>query len=469
MLIILYAIILLFLIPIIEGEDLIMSKRKILIIYEKMGMGHQRMANILNDMLKGEDVEILIEAGSDIQETNDVYTIVKLWNYFIKKNLIRTCDVLINFATRMLILPFMEAKQDEVFIEKLAKIKPDIIISTADGFNKAIGAYTSVNNIPFYIFITEISTFSDLVNPFATHICYFDETPEAIRSYDFDNAYFSYRLDEETTFLGKVKYVLRTYNDFVIHGHSNSIFRNPNKRLERMNNAKCEVIGPLAEIKHFTLKDSKEMIKKLQIPEGRDNVLIVSGSIGGGFLLEIVKSIAGSYSKPVNLLVMCARDKEIYEKVLEYKKSNKNEMINIMPYEYINNFDEFLAASDCLIARPSAGIFIESILNRTPMITFDVVTSNDKGTLTMINKHEIGEVCSSKKELVPAMEKLLAGKEEYKENINKLLANYYETYEGKKAALRSIILEGVPLSVHNEEDIDEDDYEVEINYNHLSH
>lgn len=446
-----------------------MSRKKILIIYEKMGMGHQRMANILNDMLGGEDVEILVKAGSDIQETNDVYTIVKLWNYFIKKNLIRSCDVLINFALRMLILPFMEAKQDAVFMEKLEKIKPDIIISTADGFNKAIGAYTSANNIPFYIFITEISTFSDLVCPYATHICYFDETPEAIRSYNFENAYFSYRMDEETTFLEKVKYVFRAYNDFVIHGRSNSIFRNPDRKLVRMNNAKCEVIGPLAEKKHFTPKDSREMIKKLQLPEGRDNVIIVSGSIGGGFILEMVKRITDAYTKPVNLLVMCARDKDVYNKVVEYKNSNKNEVINIIPYEYINNFDEFLTAADCLIARPSAGTFIESLLNKIPMITFDLVTSNDKGSLTMINKYKIGEVCSSKKELVPAMEKLLASKEEYKENINKLLANYYETYEQKRAALRSIILEGVPLGIHNEEDIDEDDYEVEMTYNHFSH
>lgn len=446
-----------------------MSKRRILIIYEKMGMGHQRMANILKDMLEGEDVEILVEAGSDIQQTNDVYTVVKLWNYFIRKNLIRACDVIVNFGLRMLVLPFMEANQDEVFIQKLDMIKPDIIISTADGFNKAIGGYTSVRNIPFYIFITEISTFNDLVNPFATHICYFDETPEAIRSYNFENAYFSYRLDEETTFLEKVKYVVRAYNDFVFHGRSNSIYRNPNKKLQRMNNAKCEVIGPLAEKKHFIPKDQEEMIEKLQLPKGRDNVILVSGSIGGKFLLEMVKSITTACTRPLNLLVMCARDREVYGEIIKCRETNANALINIMPYEYINNFDEFLAAADCLIARPSAGIFIESLLNRTPMITFEVATSNDKGTLTMINKYEIGEVCSGKKDVVASMEKLLKNKEQYRENMNKLLSGYYETYEEKKAALRSIILEGVPLGAHTEEDIEDEDYDVEVTYNNLSH
>jgi hypothetical protein len=87
----------------------------------------------------------------------------------------------------------------------------------------------------------------------------------------------------------------------------------------------------------------------------------------------------------------------------------------------------------------------------------------------MISKYEIGEICSNKRELVPAMEKLLANKEEYKDNIIKLLANYYGTYEEKKDALRSIILEGVPLTAHSVENVDEEDYDVEVTYNNLSH
>jgi UDP-N-acetylglucosamine:LPS N-acetylglucosamine transferase len=421
-------------------------------------------------MLNGDVVEITVTAGSDIQQTDDVYTIVKLWNYFIKKNLIRSCDIFINFALRMFVIPLLEAKQDAVFMEKLGKFEPDIIVSTADGFNKAIGSYTSERNIPFYIFITEISTFYDLVNANATHICYFNETPEAIRSYNFEDAFFSWRLDSNTTFLKKVRYVLKNYNDFVLHAHSNSIFRNPNRPLERMNDAKCEVIGPLAEKKHFIPKDPLEMKSKLGIPGDRDTVLIASGSIGGGFLMEMVRAICKRYAKPVNLLVICGRDKDIYNKVIEYRDKNKNSMINIMPFEYINNFEEYLSASDCIIARPSAGIFIESMLHGVPMITFDKVTSNDKGSLTMIEKYNIGEVCSGKGELVQAMEKLLEYKDEYKSNINKLLKNYYSTYEDKREALRNIILDSPPVSINSEENIGEDEnYDVEITYNHLSH
>lgn len=446
------------------------NKKKILIIYEKMGMGHQRMANILTDMLGGgEEVEIISRAGSDIQGSSDVYTIVNMWNYLIKKNLIRTCDVLLNFIIRIVGLPILEVTETPSLMDKLDEIKPDIIISTADGFNKSLGAYCSERKIPFYIFITEISTFIDLVNPYATHICYFNETPEAIRSYDFNLTYFSKRIDRNTTLGQKIKYVLKSYYEHVIKAYKNSIFKNPNKHLEQLNNAKCEVIGPLAEKKHFTSKNVDDIKGKYKIPMGRDTVLIVSGSIGGGFLTEMVETICKHYESPLNLLVMCGRDNETYQKILGVK--NNNNMINIMPYGYTNNFDEFLAASDCIIARPSAGIFIESLLNKTPMITFDTVTSNDKGTLTMIEKYNIGRVCSDEDELLPALDELLVKKDEIKGNIEKLLRGYYQTYEDKKLALRSIILENQrkPVIQHETQyDVSEEELQVSTTYNNLS-
>lgn len=427
------------------------GKKKILIVYEKMGMGHQRMANILSDMLKGDDVEIVSLAGSDMQKTNDVYTIVKLWNFLIRKNLIKTCDFILNFFTRTFALPIVEVKQTENFLNALDKEKPDIIISTADGFNKVLGTYAAERKIPFYIFITEISTFIDLICPYATHICYFNETPEAIRSYDFDLAYFSHTINKESTWLDNLKYVLKAHNEFIIHAHKNPIFKDPIRSLEQLNNAKCEVIGPLAEKKHFTHKNVDEVKKKYSIPDDRDTVLIVSGSIGGEFLTEMVETICKYYEKPLNLLVMCGRDIKIYEKAKSMQ--DPSGMINIMPFGFTDRFDEFIAASDCLIARPSAGIFIESLLNKTPMVTFDRVTSNDRGTLTMIEKYSIGEICSDEDELIPALDKLLENKETYKSNIEKLLRNYYSSYEKKQAAIRELILEDQekPIPVGGEE------------------
>jgi len=417
-----------------------MSK-KVLIVYEKMGMGHFRMASILEDMLKGEDVDIIKCAGSEMINDSSINIVVKLWNYCIKKNFIRTVDFLLNFFLRIFILPFMEITSTGPYYKKLEEINPDIIICTADGFNRAIGTYAKEKNIPFYIFITEVSIFIDLVNPYATHLCYFNETGEAIRSYNFNDTYFSYELNPSTTLFDKVKYVLKYYKDFVVFGYKNSIFRNPDRNLQQLNNAKFEVVGPLAEKKHFKIKDQQEIVKikeKFGLNNGKDNVILASGSIGGKFLIEILKVILKSSNTPMNLVVICGKDEDTYKKLVNYSYDNEN--INIVPFKFIENFDELLSAADCIIGRPSAGIFIESLLNRIPEITFRTVTSNDMGTLTMIEKYELGRVVENKKEVVLALEDILNNKESYNANIEMLINSYYRTYEDKKELLKDIIL-----------------------------
>lgn len=415
-------------------------KKKILIVYERMGMGHLRMANILEDMLRGEEVEIIKYSGSDIAGSSDVDFIVYLWNFLIRKNLIKIADILMNFIIRILGVPILEVLNTKDFMNRLEDINPDIIICTADGYNKVLGTYSKEKKIPFFIFLTEVSVFIDIVNPYATHICYFSETGEAIRSYDFSSTYFSYNLDRKSTVFEKIQYVLKFYKEYVLLAYKNSIYRNPESLLEENNYAKYEVIGPLAEKKHFDKKDAKAIRKELGIPEDVDTILIASGSIGGKLIIKIIKFICENYNKQLNILAMCGNDSVTYNRLKVFK--NTNTMINIFLYEYTDRFDKFIAASDCIIARASAGIFIESLLNRVPEITFRKVTSNDKGAITMIEKYGLGEVCDGVDEIILKLVKVLENKKLYRNNIDRLLLKYSKTYDDKKKLIRSIILEG---------------------------
>ncbi|SKA83932.1 Glycosyltransferase family 28 C-terminal domain-containing protein [Clostridium sp. USBA 49] len=412
--------------------------KKVLIVYEKMGMGHRRMADILEDILKEENASIIKCAGSEMIGDTSINIIVKLWNFLIRKNLTKTADMLLNFILRIFILPFIEVSSTSAYHEKLQEINPDIIICTADGFNKAIGSYAKEKGIPFYIFITEISIFIDLVNPYATHLCYFNEVGEAIRNYDFSKTYYSYELNKETTFLEKIEYILKYYKDFVIYGYKNSIFRNPQYNLKQNNDAKFKVIGPLAEKKHFKEKDINKIKEKYGFNNNNDTVMIASGSIGGKILLNIVKNICRSYNKPLNLIVICGKDEKTYNKIQNLDEINID--VKLIPFKFIENFDEILAAVDCIIARPSAGIFIESLINKIPEITFQKATSNDKGTLSIIEKYNIGKVINKNEDIKEALEEILSNKDIYKENINNLLNMYCNSYEDKKKILKETIL-----------------------------
>ena len=165
-----------------------------------------------------------------------------------------------------------------------------------------------------------------------------------------------------------------------------------------------------------------------------------SGSIGGEFLNEMVELICKQYNKPINLIAICGRDEVVFDKINKFKSSNSNNNINIIPFKYIQSFDEVLAVSDCLIGRPSAGIFIESLLDKVPEITFRKSTSNDRGTLTMIEKYNIGKVVEDNKEVVDALEAILCNKQQYKQNIEKFLSGYCRTYEDKMQLLKDVIM-----------------------------
>lgn len=124
-----------------------------------------------------------------------------------------------------------------------------------------------------------------------------------------------------------------------------------------------------------------------------------------------------------------------YEACARQTAANAN--VNVMPYEYVDNFDEFLAAADCVVARPSAGIFIESLLNRVPTIALGDVPSNDKGSLAIIEEYGVGEICPSPGPLATTLEHVLRNRARYVGNIDNLLASVPPGFNEKAALLLS--------------------------------
>ncbi|CAN2039053.1 Glycosyltransferase family 28 C-terminal domain-containing protein [Candidatus Magnetomoraceae bacterium gMMP-15] len=412
--------------------------KKILILYEKMGMGHFRMAKIIHSILENTpDIELKMIVGSELLGTQDSKLVVWAWNFFLKKNWLFIADIFINFFLRLTLMPISEANHTKKFIKKIEKINPDVIVSTSDIYNKWLGTYAKNKEIPFYIIITDISIFIDLVNPYGAHIVYFKETAEAIRSYDFQKSYFSFTLDKNSSLYLKIKYIFSFYKNYLLS--KKSIFRNIDIKLNKKNNAKVYAIGPLAEQKHFSslANNISEKKIKLGISLQKPVILIASGSIGGMLLKEIVNTLSFYYKKSLNILIMCGYDKELYKFMQKLELTNN--AIDLLPFSYQNNFENFLSCSDCVIARPSAGIFIESIIHRIPFLAYGKAPSNDKGSLSILKQYRIGEICNNNS-LVSMLEYMLINNNFYKKNINKLLLKYPSTYEEKEKILKNIIL-----------------------------
>lgn len=420
-------------------------RNKILIVYETMGTGHLRMANIIEDILRDERLEIVKAVGNVLCQSSGADLTVFLWNYLLQKKCVYFLDILVNFLFRLLLLPISEVEATGRMMDNVEALAPSLIICTSDCYNKILGQYALEHKISFYTVITDIAIFIDLVSVNATPVVYFPETVEALQSYDFRLNYFSYVLNRDTRLLQKFTYVGRFLWDFVLMGFRNSIYRDPGRPLVQRNQDLCQVIGPLAESKHFRLKDAAALKKKYDIPAECGTLMIVSGGYGSRFVADVVKKLCRSYERPDNLLAMCGRSQALLQKMTVLKERAR--AINILPYGFTDQFDEFLAMAGCLIFRPSAGVFIESLLSKTPCVVLEPALSNDRGTLAIINKHSTGEVCHRPEELVETIYKVLDNNRWYRQNIEELLSKYPRSYEGQREHLRELFLKtGLGLS-----------------------
>ena len=419
----------------------------ILVVYELTGTGHLRMANIIEDALQDiENVNITKIEGCDLLNSDDRKKIADLWNNLMKKNWINLTDFLINFFIREMIVPCIEMTEIVTFMQNLRELNPDIIITTYDAYTKGLACYCMQAGIPLFSFLTSINSYNDEIHPYATHACYFNETIDVIRKFNFNTDYYKVNVQfgEKPSFRKKMSYVLNYYWQYLLKPKKNPYCIQITDEREQKNNSRCFSLGPIAEEKHYTQIDPGVIRKEMVIPDnGKNNILIVSGGIGGKFVLKVLNRILKDYTKEANLLVACGRDEETRKMIENISNSEK---LTIIPFGFTDKFHMLLQISDCVITRASHSTFTESLISRTPSITFSTVPTNDKGTLDMIEKYDIGVVCKKMKDLVPAVEKIVANSNRYQENIDRLLAPYTIDYDFLKKKIGEIVLESVLYS-----------------------
>ncbi|MBP2657141.1 MAG: hypothetical protein H6Q69_173 [Firmicutes bacterium] len=409
--------------------------KKILLVYENMGAGHLRMARILQDILAGDKAELVVVDGEGMSGSTTPDFCVKAWNWLLKKNWLRFQNIFMNYLLRMLFVPIVEAVNNTATMERIAAIAPDVVICVCDGYSRVLGEYAREKSIPFFLVITDIAVCFDLVNTNAVHVCYFPETAAAVQSYPLDAGYYAKNLSRSSSWKRKVGYVFEFYYDFIWR-RRNMFYRSRETEFAVQNNLPCEVIGPLAEKKFFTRLDKRQLQKKYRLPPDIVTVAIASGGQGGQYLRNIVEVLGSNYHHPLNLLVMCGYDTE----TLEVLKARSFGQINVIPVSHTDCFHEYLGMADCAIIRPSAGTFVECLLQRTPVIVPYLTLANDRGSLLIVERYRIGEFYDRISDIPAVLETVLANQNYYDVNLEQFMNQYPGCYELHRANLRRLIL-----------------------------
>lgn len=413
--------------------------KTILILYENNGAGHRRSAKILESMLAGrQDCRAIAIAGSELFSDPGVELINRMWIFLVRKDMLTIADWLMNFHLRAWILPLIEIVQLASYHAKLDELSPDAIVCTADGYGKTLGLYAQERSIPLFMVNTEFSMFADLANPFATHICYFPETINAVRSYRFDEAYFSLKLDRHSSARHKLTYIARVYEQHLRAGGARSIYRNIDRVHEEHNKARCVAVGPLVEPVYYEPKDKLGVRRRLGIDPDKPCALIISGSIGGDYLLEITDRLLAGWQEPLTLLAVSGKDARTLRKL--QARAPHSATIEVRAMGFVDNMDELYAAADVVIARPSASVLLEAMMRRVPILIPQRATANDLGGAELLKKHALGEVYRDSGDLLPALRKVLAQHQRYVDAIHRFLSPYPTRYSELQASLVAIIL-----------------------------
>ena len=108
-------------------------------------------------------------------------------------------------------------------------------------------------------------------------------------------------------------------------------------------------------------KDKKEARKELGL-EDKDTVLVMSGSMGFGNVLEEIKEL-DRLNLDYQIVTICGNNKKLKSQIdkLEMKKTVYN-------YGYVNNVDIFMDAADCIVTKPGGLTTSEALAKGLPMI-----------------------------------------------------------------------------------------------------
>jgi len=98
--------------------------------------------------------------------------------------------------------------------------------------------------------------------------------------------------------------------------------------------------------------DKPALRRKLRLNPSRFTVLVSTGSFGMGPVEKILEILPSD----IQVMVVCANNKALYQRL----RGNKHP--NLFLFGFVNNIQELMAVSDCIIAKPGGSTIAEGLV-----------------------------------------------------------------------------------------------------------
>lgn len=141
----------------------------------------------------------------------------------------------------------------------------------------------------------------------------------------------------------------------------------------------------------------------LNLPTNKDIVLITSGSMGFGKMKDIVKSLLNNIPN-IYVVAICGNNQTLYSALKELNNEN------LMVKGYVDNINEYIAASTIVLTKPGGLTSTEVATLRKPMIHIMPIPGVENYNARFFEKNGLSLVSNSLEEVLTNTNKLLKDK-----------------------------------------------------------
>jgi processive 1,2-diacylglycerol beta-glucosyltransferase len=126
--------------------------------------------------------------------------------------------------------------------------------------------------------------------------------------------------------------------------------------------------------------DKIEARKQLGIDLNTFTILLMSGSMGHGNILKILRNM-DAFDNNFQVLVVCGNNKHAKQKIDKMKTKKK-----VYSFGYVNNVELMMDAADCIVSKPGGLTTSEALAKNLPMIMIDPIPGQeDRNVEFMLN------------------------------------------------------------------------------------
>lgn len=150
--------------------------------------------------------------------------------------------------------------------------------------------------------------------------------------------------------------------------------------LQGINQESIRVVGIPIDLKFSQNYDKVSLCHKLGIDANKFTVLITTGSFSMGPIEEIVDSLY----KEVQLIVVCAHNKNLYRRL------KQRAYPSVLVCGFINNIEELMGVCDITIAKPGGLTIAENLSMGLPLLFITAIPGQETENIKFLSENGVG-------------------------------------------------------------------------------